>query len=271
MFWHHHDHGGGAASAQGSPTLPPPVEGSGELTFLVPADVQLRFESSRLQMWLEGPEAKEEPPVEEAAPASEEAPLGEKPTPSEEPAAPEEASAAEELPDSEEAPSPVKPSATDEPEATEESPAPEQEPAPEEPPVLVFDWREVSLVRLFPLSEPERWVAVITHDGREVGILLDVAELPPDAREAAREELRRRYMVPEIRRIVSVRERYDLVEWMVETDRGQVTFLTRNLREQVKRPFPHRLVLMDVEGNRYDVPDIEALDPESRHLLEDRT
>jgi hypothetical protein len=78
-------------------------------------------------------------------------------------------------------------------------------------------------------------------------------------------------MVPEIRRIVTVRERFDLVEWIVDTDRGQVTFLTRNLREQVKRPYPTRLVLTDVEGNRYDVADIEALDPESRRILEDRT
>ena len=257
MFWHHHHQGGGGAASQASPTLPPPVEGSEELTLLVPADVQLRFEAGRLQMWLEGPEEKEEPAADEPPPAVEEAaPAVEEPV------------AAEEAEPSVEAETPPEQPAAPE----EELPAVEEDPpAPEEPPVLVFDWRDVSLVRLFPLTEPERWVAVITHAGKEVGILLDVAELPPDARTAAREDLRRRYMVPAIERIVACRDRFDLVEWTVETDRGRVTFLTRNLREQVKRPYPSRLVLIDVEGNRYDVPDIEALDPESRHILDERT
>ncbi len=249
MFWHHHHHGG-QASADLTPSLPPPTEGGEDLNFLDPAETQLRVEAGRLQMWLEGPEEKEVPPAEDEAVATEEPTVG------------EETLSAEEPPAAEESPAP------EEPPAPEESPAPEEPPAPEP---LVFAWREVSLVRLFPLSDPERWVAVITAEGREVGILADVAELPPDARDAVRDDLHRRYMVPEIRRIVSCRDRYDLAEWTVETNRGQVTFLTRHVREQVKRPFPSRLVLLDVEGNRYDVPDVDALDPDSRRILDERT
>ena len=122
-----------------------------------------------------------------------------------------------------------------------------------------------------PGGKAERWISVVTHDGREAGILLDVRDLTPDSRACAREYLRRRYMVPEILRIVACRDRFDLVEWTVEIDRGCITFLARQLREHVKRPLPSRLVLVDVEGNRYDVPDLEALDSESRRPLEEQT
>jgi hypothetical protein len=132
------------------------------------------------------------------------------------------------------------------------------------------EWREVSLVRLFPLSEPDRWVSVLDKDGNEVGIVASVRDLPSPHLQCVQEELRRRYLVPEIERILACRDRYDLVEWTVRTDRGRITFLTRNLREQVQEPLPRRLTLIDVEGNRYDVPDVERLDAQSRRWLEER-
>jgi len=103
-----------------------------------------------------------------------------------------------------------------------------------------------------------------------VGILRDLAKLSKDDRGAARDELDRRYLVPRIQRILACRARFDLLEWTVETDRGETKFLTRHLREQVKEVAPERLSLIDVEGNRYDVPSLDALDPESRRLLEQR-
>jgi len=129
-------------------------------------------------------------------------------------------------------------------------------------------WREVALVRLFPLSEPERWVSVLDKDGKEVGVLLELRELSSENLALAREELRRRYLVPQIARVLSCRDRFDLVEWTVQTDRGKRQFLTRNLREQIKEPTASRLTLTDVEGNRYDIPNVTALDPLSRRWLE---
>jgi len=131
-------------------------------------------------------------------------------------------------------------------------------------------WKEVSLTRLFPLSEPEKWIAVLDKEGKEIGVLPDLKDIAPEELACVREELSRRYLVPQILRILTCRDRFDMAEWTVETDRGQITFLTRNLREQVQQPFPRRFVVMDVEGNRYDIPDLNALDPESRRLLEER-
>ncbi|MCD6351066.1 MAG: DUF1854 domain-containing protein [Armatimonadetes bacterium] len=132
------------------------------------------------------------------------------------------------------------------------------------------EWRKVLLVRLFPLTEPERWISVVAEDGREVGIIEDLGKLNRQDGDLAREELERRYLVPQITAILSCRDRFDLTEWTVETDRGRITFTTRNARESAKSPLPGRLVLVDVEGNRFDIPDRDALDPLSRRLLDER-
>ncbi len=130
------------------------------------------------------------------------------------------------------------------------------------------EWRDVALVRLFPLSEAERWVSLIAKDGKEVGILRDLGELSAENRRLARQELRRRYLVPQIARILACRVRAEVVQWTVETDRGRRKFMTKNLREQIKEPLPDRLTLLDVEGNRYDIANVAALDPDSRRRLE---
>ncbi|MGC9318549.1 MAG: DUF1854 domain-containing protein [Armatimonadota bacterium] len=131
-------------------------------------------------------------------------------------------------------------------------------------------WRDAGAVRLFPLSEPNRWIAVVDEEEKEIGLLLELGSLSEEARECVQAELQRRYLIPRIVRILSCRQRFDVTEWTVETDRGQVRFLMRDLREKVKQPLPRHVTLEDVEGNRYDIPDVEALDAASRRLLEER-
>jgi hypothetical protein len=132
------------------------------------------------------------------------------------------------------------------------------------------DWQDSGIARLFPLSEPEKWLSVLDKDAKETGILLDMKGLDHQSVEAVRDELRRRYLVPQIERIISTRDRFDMVEWTVETDRGAATFLTRRAHETAQRPIERRLVLTDVGNNRYDIPDVGELDPASRALLEER-
>lgn len=131
------------------------------------------------------------------------------------------------------------------------------------------EWAEVKLALLFPLSEPDKLVAVLNSEGKEIGIIRNVNELSKDSRVYAKDEIRRRYVVPQITRIVSTRDRFDIVEWDVETDRGSRKFVTRRVQESAQRPTENRITLIDAEDNRYDIPDIEALDPLSRHMLED--
>ncbi len=51
---------------------------------------------------------------------------------------------------------------------------------------------------------------------------------------------------------------------------AQPLSLVRHPQENIQQPLPGYFTLVDVESNRYDIPDLSALDPESRRLLEER-
>jgi Domain of unknown function (DUF1854) len=125
----------------------------------------------------------------------------------------------------------------------------------------------VGVLRAFPLSDPSRYLSVRDGQGKEVGLIAAPETLRPEDRALVERELARRYLVPAVTRIVSARERFGTVEWTMETDRGVVRFTTRNLRENVQRPSPARIILNDVDGNRYDIRDVEALSAASQELL----
>ena len=70
-----------------------------------------------------------------------------------------------------------------------------------------------------------------------------------------------------ILRVESAKERFGTVEWTVRTDRGPRSFTTRHLRDEATNPSPGRHLIADVDGGRYDVPDISALDAASQAML----
>lgn len=126
----------------------------------------------------------------------------------------------------------------------------------------------VSAVRAFPLSEPLRFLSLRDGNDDEIGLLADAGALDPASRRLLEEDLDRRYMLPVITGVLRVVERFGTVEWHVATDRGARSFTTRNLRENVTQPAPTRYLISDVDGNRYDIRDIAALDAASqKHLI----
>ncbi|MHB9107293.1 MAG: DUF1854 domain-containing protein [Armatimonadota bacterium] len=132
------------------------------------------------------------------------------------------------------------------------------------------EWKDVGIYRLFPLSDPECWLSVVDKDNKELGIIRELHGWPHEPLALIREELNRRYLVPQVLRIISCRDLFDFTTWEMETDRGPIKFNVRRQQENIQRPLPHRVTLIDTEGNRYDIADINSLDEESRRMLEER-
>lgn len=130
-----------------------------------------------------------------------------------------------------------------------------------------FSVLDARIARIFPISDPDRQWSVRDAKGNEIGILSDPARLPAAARRLVEEAVDRRYFLPVITRIVSARDRFGTTRWKIETDHGPKSFITRNLREEVLAPAPGRYLLKDIDGNRYDVPDVSRLDAASQGLL----
>lgn len=126
---------------------------------------------------------------------------------------------------------------------------------------------KVAVLRAFPLSNPVRYLSVRDGNNKELGLIADPGTLDPESRKLVEQDLERRYLVPSVSRIVSSKERFGTVDWEMATDRGLCRLTTRNLRENVQRPAPGRIIITDVDGNRFDIRDIDALDAESQQML----
>lgn len=132
-------------------------------------------------------------------------------------------------------------------------------------------YRRVTVRRVRPLSEPDRYVALWADNDTEIGIIADVGDLDADSGAIVRQELARRYRTPTIRRILRVRERFGVQRWFVDSSHGPLDFYVKGLHQNIALSPPHRLMITDVCGNRYDIPDVTALDARSyaqiqRHL-----
>ena len=124
----------------------------------------------------------------------------------------------------------------------------------------------VEPVRAFPLSDPERFIALIDSHGRELLTIDNLADLPAAARQTIGAELADREFLPRIERVVRVQDAKEPEIWDVITDRGAVRFLLGD-SEEIRRLGPHRAILLDVHGGRYFIPDSRQLDPRSQHIL----
>jgi hypothetical protein len=71
---------------------------------------------------------------------------------------------------------------------------------------------KVSVLRAFPLSEPDRFLSVRDGDNKEVGLIVNPEELDVENRRLVDQELDRRYFAPIITRIVAAKERFGTVD-----------------------------------------------------------
>lgn len=130
-----------------------------------------------------------------------------------------------------------------------------------------ISYLDVELIRLFPLSHPDGYLSVHDKDGTEIGILVRLAELDEENRSLIFERLERRYLMPIVKRVINVEERFGITDWEVETNRGKRKFTMRNLRENITQLTPYRCLFSDIDGNRYDVRDSRQLDSASKAYL----
>ena len=119
-----------------------------------------------------------------------------------------------------------------------------------------------------PLTYPNRYLSLLNGKGEEIVMLETVQELPIDSRQAALEELAMRYLTATVISIINARNEFGVTYWHVMTDRGERDFVTQSLQENAQWLSPTQLMLMDVDGNRFELKDVSAMDQRSMTLLE---
>lgn len=126
----------------------------------------------------------------------------------------------------------------------------------------------VMLHRNFPLEFPYEYISVQNTDGTELASVRRLDDFSDPARTLLQTELERKYYSPAILKILSIKERFGFSYWDTETAAGRLTFTLQDTYKSIIRTGGSRIFIVDVEGNRFTVENVDALDRRSRKKLE---
>ncbi len=119
----------------------------------------------------------------------------------------------------------------------------------------------------FPVSSAADPVVFFDNRGEEIGIMNRVRALDAESRHLLEEELEKAYFMPQIRRVLSIQESLGIQTWQVHTNKGRRTFDVRSPRQNVRKISNSRVLVKDVDGNRYEIRNMRRLDRRSCHLV----
>lgn len=122
--------------------------------------------------------------------------------------------------------------------------------------------------RAFPLTKPTEFLSIQDAGGGEVGVLRSLDGLDNESRKLIEQELDRRYFTPEILQLRALKQEGGMWTFDVVTSRGATEFYVRNWRDSSHEVSPGRFVIQSVDGQRFEVPNFDALDTRSQTLIE---
>ncbi|HOJ33127.1 MAG TPA: DUF1854 domain-containing protein [Candidatus Hydrogenedentes bacterium] len=131
----------------------------------------------------------------------------------------------------------------------------------------VYD--NVHAYRCFPISRPSEFIALWTGQSalehKEIGMIRRLKELLPSSRLAVEHELAKRYFIHYVKSIKNISEEMGFLVWQVETDKGEMEFLTRRYdRSSIIEIGTKGYILVDVDNNRYEIEELDLLDAASK-------
>ena len=132
----------------------------------------------------------------------------------------------------------------------------------------------VSVLRMFPMEKKEEYLCVRAENfsredkEKEIGIIRSLSDFEQEQKNAIREELAKRYFIPQILSVTEVKEEFGHSMWKVITDAGEREFTVTDMGSNVRSMGKSSMMLADVYGNRYYISDIAKLCDKAQKVLE---
>lgn len=128
----------------------------------------------------------------------------------------------------------------------------------------------VKVVRLFPFTDAEKYISIRQHgEGeKEIGIIEDLAEMTEETQTILRKQLRLSYFTPVIEKIYKIKDEYGFAYFHVMTDKGECKFAINMGSNAVAKLSDTRLIISDVDENRFEIRDVDKLSQKERRMLD---
>lgn len=129
------------------------------------------------------------------------------------------------------------------------------------------EYKRVVLTRSLPLSFPNDYICISDVEKNEVGIIEHMSAFSQEQCSLINSELDQRYHCPVIASIENIREKMGHFYFDVVIDGHKKSFTVRDFSKSI-RQHGKAIDLIDIDGNRFKIPDFEVLPSKTRRKLE---
>jgi hypothetical protein len=123
-------------------------------------------------------------------------------------------------------------------------------------------YERVGIYRTFPFTDPNSYISIREADekAREIGVIKDlVGDVAKDVVDILNEQLALRYFTPVIQKINEIKEEYGYAYFEVKTNFGACKFTIHMNGGSVVHLSENRILITDLDGNRFEIPDLDKL------------
>ena len=134
------------------------------------------------------------------------------------------------------------------------------------------DYKRVSLRRALPMKDPSSFISIADEENKEIALIRKLSDLDDDQLSIVNDELNRRYYCPMVKEVKSVKDKMGYVYMeMVLIMHNEVfdkNCAVKDVNKNIRLVGDNRLIIFDVDGNRYIVQSLNGLDKKSLKRLE---
>ena len=135
------------------------------------------------------------------------------------------------------------------------------------------DYKHIVLRRIMPIEQPLHYISVADQDNKEIAIIKSVEELAEDQRKVVERELDNRYYSPTVLDVISVKDKLGYVYMELKLRNKQnkeyeKSCAVKDVSRNIRMLSNNSVIIFDVDGNRYIVPDLGALSKQSLRKLD---
>lgn len=120
----------------------------------------------------------------------------------------------------------------------------------------------------FPHTDKRIYISVRTADHKETGIIRSLDDFSEETAALLESFIQLRYFAPKIHKVLKITEEFGYSYWETETDAGHYRFTVRSGGGNVKLVTENKVMITDVDGNRFMIEDIEQLSEKEYRMIE---
>ncbi len=125
------------------------------------------------------------------------------------------------------------------------------------------DKGHINIIRTFPLSDADEYLSIRYPDGKqeEIGLIEKLSDFDEATVAVISKQLKIRYFMPRVIKIVEIKEEYGYTYWTVETDKGRAKFASSSGSAGAVIRHNEGVIVKDSNENRYLIEDLSKLTP----------